>query len=147
MTNTPATPPETQVAATQQTNLGINTEKGGALLPPNSNSANQWQDIVDQISGFLSELPELMTKFFSDYQRPLVTLGLVVTALITVKITLAVLDAVNDVPLLAPIFELVGIGYSGWFIYRYLLRASTRKELVTEINNIKSQFMGQESNR
>jgi uncharacterized protein YejL (UPF0352 family) len=136
--------PETKQA--EQQKPFFSSEKAGTLLPlKNGESGKQVAELADQVSAFLSELPEILTKFFSEYQRPLLTIGLIITALITVKITLAVLDAVNDIPLLAPIFELIGIGYSGWFIYRYLLRASTRKELVTEVDNIKAQFLGKDS--
>ena len=55
---------------------------------------------------------------------------------------MAVLDALNDIPLVAPTFELIGIGYSVWFVYRYLLKASTRQELTGEISTLKSQVMG-----
>jgi hypothetical protein len=67
-----------------------------------------------------------------------------VTAGVTVKVILAVLDSLNDIPLVAPTFELIGIGYSGWFVYRYLLKASTREELTSEIDTLKSQVFGQD---
>ncbi|KAM0050432.1 putative cyanobacterial aminoacyl-tRNA synthetase, CAAD domain, protein CURVATURE THYLAKOID 1 [Helianthus debilis subsp. tardiflorus] len=36
--------------------------------------------------------------------------------------------------------ELVGVGYSGWFVYRYLLFESSRKELTTNIESIKKKI-------
>lgn len=112
--------------------------------PPigSSASSEKWQQLGKQVAGFFADLPEYVGTFFSDYQRPITTLILIVAGLITVKVTLAVLDAVNDVPLLAPTFELVGIGYSAWFIYRYLLQASTRQELANEFKNLKGQVVG-----
>lgn len=110
--------------------------------PAPKTSSDQWRQIGEQISGFLSELPEYLGQFFSEYQRPLITIGLIVGSFITLKVTLAILDAINDIPLLSPVFELVGIGYTGWFIYRYLLRASTRAELVDEFSAIKKQLLG-----
>ncbi len=65
-------------------------------------------------------------------------------SIVGVKVLLAILDALNDIPLVAPTFELIGIGYSAWFVYRYLLKASTRKELTTEITTLKSQVVGQQ---
>ena len=52
------------------------------------------------------------------------------------------IDALNDVPLLAPTFELIGMGYTAWFVYRYLLKASTRQELVQEFKSYKEQVTG-----
>lgn len=107
--------------------------------------ASQFQDIKDQIVTILSELPAYVSNFFADYQKPLVTVGLILAGGISIKVMLGVLDALNDVPLVAPIFELIGMGYTGWFIYRYLLKASTRQELLTEIDSFKEQVVGQNS--
>jgi hypothetical protein len=52
------------------------------------------------------------------------------------------LGAINEIPLLAPTFELIGLIYSGWFLYRYLLKASNRQELFQDINSIKDQVLG-----
>jgi hypothetical protein len=38
--------------------------------------------------------------------------------------------------------ELIGLGYTGWFAYRYLLFKSNRKELVSEIEELKSKITG-----
>ena len=59
-----------------------------------------------------------------------------------VKVVLAVIDALNDIPLLAPTFELVGIAYSAWFVNRYLLQASHRQELAQEIEKLKGKVVG-----
>jgi hypothetical protein len=105
-------------------------------------SQEQWQKYGEQISAFLATLPEYLGGFFNQYKRPLVSVGLIVAAVVSVKVLLAVLDSLNDIPLVAPTFELIGIGYSVWFIYRYLLKASTRKELTSEITTLKSQVVG-----
>ncbi|MBD2006636.1 CAAD domain-containing protein [Trichocoleus sp. FACHB-40] len=123
----------------------VDAPGGLAALPPASESSEKWRQIGEQISGFFAELPEYLGEFFSEYQRPLTTLGLILASVITVKVTLAVLDAINDIPLLAPTFELVGIGYSAWFVYRYLLRASNRQELSEEFKTLKGQVIGQDT--
>jgi hypothetical protein len=96
-------------------------------------------------SDYLSKLPDYVGGFFYNYQQPLITLALILSGVITVKVTLAVLDAINDIPLLAPVFELVGIGYTAWFVYRYLLKVETRKELSEEFKALKGQVVGQDS--
>jgi hypothetical protein len=113
-----------------------------ATVPPTSESESQFQEYVDLVLSYLSKLPDYMGDFFGEYQKPLLTVGLIVAAFVTVKVTLAVLDALNDIPLLSPFFELVGMGYAGWFVYRYLLRASTRKELSEELKGLKNQVLG-----
>lgn len=109
-----------------------------------SQSQDEWVKYGEQISSFLATLPEYAGVIFNRYKQPLTVLGLIVAAIVTLKVVLAVLDALNDIPLLAPTFELIGIGYSGWFIYRYLLKASSRQELTSEITTIKKQVVGKE---
>ncbi|HEY9668419.1 MAG TPA: CAAD domain-containing protein [Coleofasciculaceae cyanobacterium] len=131
----------------QQLKVDVNVDQPGAIIksPPPAPSTDQpWQEWVQVVSEFLSKFPDYVGDFFSSYQKPLITLTLLVSGVITVKVTLAVLDAINDIPLLAPVFELVGIGYSAWFVYRYLLRVETRQELGNEFKALKGQVVGKD---
>lgn len=114
------------------------------LLPPQEpNQTNeQVKAVVDRFKAVLSSLPEYVSDFFSEYKRPLITLGLIFGGVITVKLTLALLDAIDDIPLLSPTFKLIGFGYTAWFVYRYLLRASSRQELGNEVEGLKDQIIG-----
>jgi hypothetical protein len=138
---------EAVAAEAQDLRVDVNVDKPGALIKPSgpSPSTDQaWQEWVQTASEFLSRLPDYVGDFFSSYQKPLLTIGIIVTGGITVKVTLAVLDAINDIPLLAPIFELVGIGYTAWFVNRYLLKVETRKELADEFTALKGQVVGKD---
>jgi hypothetical protein len=132
----------------QDLKVDVNIDQPGAItkLPPPKPSADQaWQEWVQPVSDFLSKLPNYVGGFFESYQRPLITLALILSGVVSVKVTLAVLDAINDIPLLSPVFELVGIGYTVWFVYRYLLKVETRKELLEEFNALKAQVLGKDS--
>jgi hypothetical protein len=109
-------------------------------------TGEEWREYVDKATEFVADLPKYLSEFFGQYKSPLVTIGLLLAALIVVRLVLAILRSVNDIPLLAPTFELIGIGYTTWFVYRYLLRASNRKELVNDFNELKSQVLGQRNN-
>lgn len=102
----------------------------------------QWQQIGEEASAFIDKLPSYIADFFNKYQQILVALGWILAALTTVKLTLAILDAINDIPLLALVLELVGLGYTFWFVIRYLLSASSRQELSVTIQAVKEQFLG-----
>lgn len=120
-------------------------DNGGDLTPsslPEANANEQYQQILDKVTSLLADLPEYLTGFFGQYRRPIVTVGLVLGAVIAVRLTLAILQSVNDIPLLAPSFELIGLGYTAWFVYRYLLKASNRSELVEDFNAFKNQVLG-----
>jgi hypothetical protein len=101
-----------------------------------------WQEWVEPVMDVLGKVPDYVGQFFSSYRQPLITLGLIFLGIVSVKVTLAVLDALDDIPLLAPILQLVGLCYTIWFVYRYLWKASNREELVTEVEAIKQQIFG-----
>lgn len=124
----------------------INNQTGTITkIQPTTQSQEQWLKYGEQVSGFLATLPDYLGGFFNKYKQPLISVGLIVAAIVSVKVVLAVLDALNDIPLVAPTFELIGIGYSAWFVYRYLLKASTRQELTNEIATLKSQVVGKDA--
>lgn len=114
-----------------------------AKLPPAETSDNQLEIIGAKISKFLKEIPEDLNKFYSAYKTPLIGLAVFLASFVALRVVLAMLAAVNDIPLVSPVFELIGIGYTGWFTFRYLLKAPTRKELAVEIESFKKQITGQ----
>jgi hypothetical protein len=135
----------TETTSKEATVPEINSQTGTITkVQPPAQPQEEWLKYGEQVSSFLATLPEYMGSFFNQYKQPLVTVGLIVGSIVGVKVLLAILDALNDIPLVAPTFELIGIGFSGWFVYRYLLKASTRKELTSEITTLKSQVVGKE---
>jgi CAAD domains of cyanobacterial aminoacyl-tRNA synthetase len=126
----------------------ITTSESGITTPPSNSQitttsgTEAWREWVEPVMDVLAKIPDYIAQFFSDYRQPLLTVGLFVLGIVTVKITLAVLDAIDDVPLLAPVLEIVGIGYTAWFVWRYLWKAENRRELLAEIEAIKTQIFG-----
>ena len=105
-------------------------------------SESQWQQISRQILEFLNQLPEYLGSIFNNNKQGLITVALILSAFVTVKVAIALLDAVNDLPLLQPILELIGLFYSIWFSFRYLLKYETRQELAQKFNAFKQQSLG-----
>jgi valyl-tRNA synthetase len=85
-----------------------------------------------------------MTSRLGAYQKPVVTLGLLFGLLFTVNLVFDVLYAVRSLPLVSPLLQLVGLGYTAWFIYRYLLRSSDRQELVNQVKTLTEQVTGRQ---
>ncbi|KAJ7525052.1 hypothetical protein O6H91_17G034300 [Diphasiastrum complanatum] len=52
------------------------------------------------------------------------------------------IGVISPVPLLPKLMELVGLGYSSWFVYRYLLFKANREELNDKISNLKEKIIG-----
>jgi valyl-tRNA synthetase len=107
-----------------------------------NSSLAQGQQIGNQVAKFLAELPDRVGKFFDNYQQPLIVVGLLLVALIAFKVVLAALSAINSIPVVKPTFELVGFGYTTWFVYRYLLRVKNRKELAAATRSLQEQIVG-----
>ena len=129
------------------TKIDMVIEKPGAIatITTPETTTGQFQEIKDQVVTIVSELPVYVSNFFAEYQKPIVTVGLILTGAVSIKVTLAVLNALNEVPLVAPTFQLIGLGYTSWFVYRYLLKVSDRQELLAEIEVLKEQVVGKDS--
>ena len=129
---------------TSTTQIGLSTETPGAITNPSpaDQPVTEW---LDMGKDFLTKIFDYVTDFISDNEKVLINLLLFFLAIVAVKVILAVLAAINDFPLLSPLFELIGLGYTSWFVYRYLWKESSRKELKEEIEVLKSQVMGRNS--
>ncbi len=110
-----------------------------------SSEKEQWQQFGEKTSVFITDLQNSVGDFFKNYQPLLGNLGWILLALISAKLMLALLEAINDIPLLSLILELIGIGYVIWFIFRYLLTSASRQKLSGELQNFKKQVFDTES--
>ncbi len=142
---------ETEFKEPQKVNTTLQNEMPGfdvtkpqtlAKVPSAKTTANELETIEGKTSQFLAEIPQDFNKFYRAYKTPLVVLTLFLASFVTFRVVLAMLAAVNTFPLLCPVFELIGIGYTSWFVFRYLLKAPTRKELAAEIESFKKQIVG-----
>ncbi|MBD2103313.1 CAAD domain-containing protein [Leptolyngbya sp. FACHB-261] len=119
-------------------------------LPPATSTQvgtdeNQWQRVGERLAWLTSDVPRQIANFLDRYQTPVKGLGIIALSIPFVVFTAALLRVIAVVPLLAPTLELVGFGYSAWFVYRYLLFADRRQELGTELDQIKGRVWGQDS--
>lgn len=112
---------------------------------PDPTSAEDWQRFQQNATVFLRNFSRYATNFFSENKSLLTALGWIVLTLLSLKILLTLVDAINDVPLLPGLLELIGIGYTTWFIYRYMLSASSRQELAQRISQIKEEVLGNDA--
>jgi hypothetical protein len=117
------------------------SEPGNLSTVANADTSNdKVSEIGRNISDFLERLPQNIVNFYNEYRLPVVSFALLIAAMTALRILLAVTDALNDIPLVAPFFELIGFGYVTWFVFRYFLKASTRQELAGEIDMVKKQM-------
>jgi hypothetical protein len=121
------------------------TEPGTLVVAPTPKAEDKFEEVGRNVSNFLEQFPVYVNRFFQEYKLPIISFGLLVVAITVLKIAVAVLDAINDIPLVYPIFELIGIGYTTWFISRYLLKASNRQELVADFRSFREDITGNKS--
>jgi isoleucyl-tRNA synthetase len=93
----------------------------------------------------VANLPEYAGKFFTEYQKALVTLGLLASVLITGRVTLAILDTINQIPMLGGLLEVIGILFTIWFAFRHLLFAANRQQLAQKIDFMTADVVGRTS--
>jgi CAAD domains of cyanobacterial aminoacyl-tRNA synthetase len=110
------------------------------------NLATEASDLAEESADKLADLPSYLAQVYRHNRGAFITVGLFFGAIVTLKLILAIVAAVDTIPLFEPLFQTIGLGYTGWFVYRYLLHASTRKELAEEINTFKSKVTGKPAN-
>ncbi|KAG0621587.1 hypothetical protein M758_3G032300 [Ceratodon purpureus] len=107
-------------------------------LPIRAVSDDSTTDSSAQINEFIEDL-----KAKWDQTENKTTVGIYAGgALVALWLSSSIVGAINSVPLLPKIMELIGLGYTGWFVYRYLLFKSSRKELVQDIEELKGKITG-----
>lgn len=104
----------------------------------------QVQEIGHQAAKFISQLPSNTVDLFKNNQKAWIVLGWLFFAIITLKIAMAVSSAIDDIPLMSSTFELIGLGYTIWFVYRHLLSSKNRQELVVTAQSWKEEIFGKE---
>ncbi|KAK9112876.1 hypothetical protein Scep_020395 [Stephania cephalantha] len=97
----------------------------------------------EPLSGEKSELFELLEQYnikLDSVDPTVLIYGS--TSLFALWIASAVVGAIDAIPLLPKVLELVGLGYSVWFSYRYLIFKENRGEVLAKIDELKKEIIG-----
>ncbi|GJM98564.1 hypothetical protein PR202_ga15588 [Eleusine coracana subsp. coracana] len=68
------------------------------------------------------------------------------SAVVAIWISSIVVSALDSVPLVPQVMEVVGLGFTIWFTSRYLIFKENRDELITRVTSIKKQILGSHDN-
>jgi CAAD domains of cyanobacterial aminoacyl-tRNA synthetase len=120
---------------------GVETTQNTSL--DSKSSPLQLKQTLQQIIDFSTQALANANDIFQSYSPLLGALGWVLLAGIVSKLLLAILDAINDIPLFSTLVELAGFGCTDWFIVRYLIKAVDRQELSEKIEQIKQEVLGE----
>ncbi|MCY7321363.1 MAG: CAAD domain-containing protein [Phormidesmis sp. CAN_BIN36] len=92
-------------------------------------------------SEFINDPIGSSVRFLKPYTRILALIGWSLLAIVGFKLVLTLLGAIlsvaTSIPVLSPLFELVGVTYTGWFIYTQLLTATQRQEFSQKVSRFK----------
>ncbi|ALF52044.1 valyl-tRNA synthetase [Nostoc piscinale CENA21] len=112
--------------------------KPGAKVKVNLQTGNfQEQQILKAGQAYIQDLAKVETLTIAGEQKSQTlapaksrwswkTIGLIFVGLIFLRVGLAVANTVNQIPLVGTFFQLVGLGYSMWFIARSILFAKPK---------------------
>jgi len=112
------------------------------LLLPTDQPLSPREQIGGTFPTFLDQLPKYLNRFATGCKQSIIGIAYITAIASTAKLVLDVLDIVDDIPLADLLFQLTGMGYVTWFIFRYILRASTRQELAAQISFIQKEIVG-----
>jgi hypothetical protein len=126
------------------TDSGINMEVGGSLSPftGTDDTTEQLKAYANKFFDSLGNLDNIVGDVFSQYRSQITLAGILFGSFVGVKLTLALLGSLNEIPLVQPLLELIGLAYSAWFVYRFILRADNRQELSGKYDGLKNQVLG-----
>jgi hypothetical protein len=125
---------------------GLATNSAESAMPDATSMANSaaqnWQEIQSNTKTFFEDVSSSTIAFFKNNRQLWTTLGIVFLAIISVKLLFAGLNAIEDIPLVAPLLKIIGLVYLVWFVVRYLLRQRDRQELLQKIEHTKTEVLG-----
>lgn len=70
-------------------------------------------------------------------------IGLGFAGIVALWASANLITAIDKLPLIPGVLELIGILFSTWFVYRYLLFKPDREELLQDVNKSISDILGQ----
>lgn len=115
------------------------SSKPGSSVSPSSAQSSPVDDFEPSYSIDTDDLMDRAKNFFTDVSdRPLYyskIFGYGVGGIVLITILRAIVSAIDSLPVLPATLELIGLGYSAWFVWRYVLFRESRMELVEEIDD------------
>ncbi|KAL3630487.1 hypothetical protein CASFOL_023471 [Castilleja foliolosa] len=106
-------------------------------------SPKEEDSLIDNPQQLFKLLEDLNLKF--DIEDPYSVLVFGSGGALALWLLSAVVGAVDSIPVLPKVLELVGFGYTLWFSSRYLVFKKNRDELVAIIEQVKQQVIGSEN--
>ncbi|MBW4494145.1 MAG: methionine--tRNA ligase [Oscillatoria princeps RMCB-10] len=105
----------------------------------------QWELRWSKVLRPFAQAPAYLADALAETKGLLVAVLLLLLAIVPGNALLELARGINDIPLVSPTLEAIGIGYTIWFIYRYALFAAGRQALSGNLQSLKQEFVGGDS--
>ncbi|KAI5422174.1 protein CURVATURE THYLAKOID 1B, chloroplastic [Lathyrus oleraceus] len=92
-----------------------------------------------------TELPEFVKSIQETWDKvddKYAVSTLIVASVIALWSSTGLISAIDKLPLIPGVLELIGIGYSGWFAYKNLVFKPEREELVQKVKETVNEIIG-----
>lgn len=92
-----------------------------------------------------TEVPEILEKVQAAWDKvddKYAVISLAVAGVIVLWGSTGLISAIDKLPLLPGVLELVGIGYTGWFVYQNLIFQPDRDAILKKIKDTYSDIIG-----
>ncbi|MBD2080567.1 valine--tRNA ligase [Leptolyngbya sp. FACHB-17] len=106
-------------------------------------NADAQKRLINPNQPILATALDTLGNFFGKHQRILLSLLLIGAIAFALKLAETTLDAIHDVPLFAPLLEIVGIGYTVWFAKTRLWQRDDRQTFFKQVNQFKAEVIGE----
>ncbi|NER80107.1 MAG: valine--tRNA ligase [Leptolyngbya sp. SIO1D8] len=133
--------------------IGISPKPVSAELTSNTETAPgkiDFEAIKFEVTDFwitmrpLLEEPLIyLQRFFQDFRRPALSLGILLGLFVILQVLSAITNALESIPLLAPVLRLIGIGYSIRFINQNLFYAEKRRQIWQQVEPLRREILGE----
>lgn len=84
---------------------------------------------------------DLKNKWEKTEEKP-AAIGLTVAAFVGLYVANGIVNALDTIPIISGVLELVGIFVTSWFVYRYLVFGPDREQLKSNINDFLKKVSG-----
>jgi hypothetical protein len=101
-----------------------------------------WVQLISTLIETIETFSDHLNNRVTNTKQIVITATWIIAALTSLKLSLAVLNAINTIPFLGLFLEIIGIAYVSWFICRYLLSAANRQDLALQVKSFKEQIFG-----
>lgn len=96
-------------------------------------------EIISNLNSNASEIADKIQAWWDASEQKPAIVAVGAGSVLALYFASTILNAIDRLPLLSTVFELVGLTYSGWTAYRFFLVEGEKEKLVNEIKGFVSK--------